>query len=80
MALDLEPLLTKAEAAELLNVTVVRLDNWRWNGRGPEFIALEGREVRYSPTALQKYIQRHTRKPSVQAFMEERHGLVSSKA
>jgi hypothetical protein len=72
--------LTKQQAAEVLNVTVVRLDGWRWTGRGPDYITLEGREIRYSRAALQQYIQSQTRHPAMPAIMEDRHhGLVSKK-
>ena len=72
---DLEPLLTKEQAAEVLNVTTKLLDGWRWNGKGPEFVRI-GRETRYTRAALQRYIDTQTRRPPVQAFLEDRHGLV----
>ena len=40
-----EILMTTRQAADVLQVKETTLEQWRWNGRGPEFIKL-GRCVR----------------------------------
>ncbi len=67
-------LLTKEQAAEILNVKTSVLDSWRWHGRGPEYIALP-KAVRYDERVIREYIASNTRKPSVQAAMEARSAL-----
>jgi predicted site-specific integrase-resolvase len=41
-----EKRLTPEELAELWNVPLATLSQWRWNGRGPEFIKL-GKRIMY---------------------------------
>lgn len=52
--------LTKAQAAEVLNVKMSVLDSWRWNGRGPTYVRV-GNAPRYSRTALRQFIAENTR-------------------
>ena len=49
-------LLTPAQAAELLGVPEGTLAQWRSQRRGPAFIKLEGRLVRYRARDLDSYI------------------------
>lgn len=55
-----EPLLTPAETAALLGTNVRTLETWRRLGRGPQFIRLAPKMVRYSPAALDAYLSAHT--------------------
>jgi hypothetical protein len=41
-----EKRLTPEELSELWNVPLATLSQWRWNGRGPEFIKL-GKHILY---------------------------------
>jgi len=50
------PLLTPAQAADVLGIPEGTLAQWRSQRRGPAFIKLEGRLVRYRSTDLEKYI------------------------
>lgn len=50
-----DQLLTTAEAAKWLSVTVSYLEKMRVIGGGPEFVKL-GRSVRYEPTALATWV------------------------
>jgi excisionase family DNA binding protein len=50
------PLLTCQEAAEFLGVPVGTLAQWRSQRRGPQYIKLEGRLVRYRLTDLESYL------------------------
>lgn len=67
------PLITKEQAAEMLCVKPSTLDNWRWTGKGPEYVEFP-KAIRYDEKVIREYIASHTRKPSVHAFMEERRG------
>lgn len=50
----LSTLLTTQEAAELLRVKESTLEQWRWQGRGPQFVKV-GRLVRYRYSDLEEY-------------------------
>jgi excisionase family DNA binding protein len=52
-------LLTPREAAELLGVPGSTLAHWRSERRGPPYIKLEGRLVRYRTADLEDYLARH---------------------
>lgn len=58
-------LLTTEEASEYLDgaVPVQTLHNWRWTGRGPEFVKLPNGKVRYRSDVLDKFIESHTVAP-----------------
>ena len=47
--------LTTPEAAAYLNVQPSTLEQWRWNGRGPDFVKL-GRSVRYRQADLEAFL------------------------
>ncbi|QWV97455.1 helix-turn-helix domain-containing protein [Geomonas nitrogeniifigens] len=51
----LTTLLTTQEAAEILRVKESTLEQWRWQGRGPQFVKL-GRLVRYRLADLEAYL------------------------
>ncbi len=53
-------LLTPKEAAELLSVPESTLAQWRSQRRGPPFIKLEGRLVRYRLSELEGYLSDHS--------------------
>lgn len=44
------------EAAEFLQVKPATLEQWRWNGKGPQFIKM-GRAVRYRKVDLDAFIE-----------------------
>lgn len=69
-------LLTEEQAAQELGVPASRLSNWRWAGKGPAFVALSRKCVRYDLAELRRFIAEHTRQPSVQTFMEERRAAL----
>jgi uncharacterized protein YjcR len=52
-------LLKEAEAAELLAVSPQTLRHWRrrTQGRGPAFVRIEGRTIRYRVLDLENYIR-----------------------
>ncbi len=52
-------LLTPREAAEFLGVPQGTLAQWRSQRRGPPYIKLEGRLVRYRHTDLENYLKSH---------------------
>jgi predicted DNA-binding transcriptional regulator AlpA len=53
-------LLTPKETAGFLGIPEGTLAQWRSQRRGPPYIKLEGRLVRYRALALQEYLSRHT--------------------
>lgn len=50
----LTTLLTTQEAAKILRVKESTLEQWRWQGRGPQFVKL-GRLVRYRLADLEAF-------------------------
>lgn len=52
-------LLLDHEAAELLRVAVGTLERWRRTGRGPKFIKLYGKGVRYRRRDLDEWLANH---------------------
>lgn len=53
-------LLTTKQAGKFLGVPPGTLAQWRSERRGPPYIKLEGRLVRYRAADLQDYLSRHT--------------------
>jgi len=51
------PLLTCQEAGEFLGVPAGTLAQWRSQRRGPQYIKLEGRLVRYRLGDLESYLR-----------------------
>ncbi len=51
--------LLEKELAELLNVHVQTLRNWRFQRRGPEYLKF-GSAVRYDPQTVLEYLQAAT--------------------
>jgi len=54
MSNDME-LMREADAARLLELSVRTLQKWRWSGKGPEFLRLNG-AVRYNRADLLRFI------------------------
>jgi excisionase family DNA binding protein len=52
-------LLTSKEAAEFLSIPEGTLAQWRSQRRGPQYVKLEGRLVRYRLTDLETYLSGH---------------------
>lgn len=57
---SIERLLSPAEAAKLLNVSISWLAKARMSGEGPEFVKI-GRSVRYSEPGIRKFTRLQTR-------------------
>jgi excisionase family DNA binding protein len=51
-------LLTPEQLAELLNIPVRTLGQWRYVGRGPRYIRA-GRHVRYDPAEIDEWLRSH---------------------
>jgi len=56
-------LLSTKQAAEVIGANPRTLDNWRNLGRGPIYVKLNARNVRYSLADLLAYIERHRVNP-----------------
>lgn len=52
-------LLTQAEVAEMLGVSVGTVENWRYRRVGPDYIPVEG-SIRYRLSVVEKYLDRQT--------------------
>lgn len=63
-------LVNTGKAAEILGRSPATLKRWRYEGIGPDYVAMEGR-VSYDVGVLLEYIRQNTRVPSVRAAMEE---------
>jgi len=59
MGSRLEKLLTSRETAEFLGLPESTLSQWRSQRRGPPYIKLESRLVRYRRSDLEAYIGQH---------------------
>ncbi|WP_263419895.1 helix-turn-helix domain-containing protein [Terriglobus albidus] len=60
-------LMTQEQVAEELQVPVSRVKRWRWHGRGPAYVELQGKEVRYRPEDVQAYIEANRKIPLMSA-------------
>jgi len=49
-------LLSTAQTAQLLNVTMHQLAQWRYEGRGPAFVR-DGRWIRYRRSAVERWLK-----------------------
>jgi len=49
-------LLTQKEAAEILSVSPLTLEAWRWQGKGPKYIKV-GKLARYRESDIYAYIK-----------------------
>lgn len=56
-----QPLLTEKEAADFLKISPETLKKIRYKGVGPDYIKVQ-RNVRYSMTAVQHYLDLNTHK------------------
>jgi predicted site-specific integrase-resolvase len=56
------PLLTTKEAAERLRLSQRTLELWRRAGKGPRYIALSCRAVRYRADELDRFANERTRR------------------
>ncbi|MBY0501658.1 MAG: helix-turn-helix domain-containing protein [Alphaproteobacteria bacterium] len=56
-----EKRLTPEELSELWNVPLATLSQWRWNGRGPEFIKL-GKHILYRLQEVEVFEKEKLRK------------------
>ena len=50
-------LLTPQQAADHLGVTVRTLEAWRWSGRGPQYVRISARCVRYRHCDLDAFVE-----------------------
>jgi hypothetical protein len=67
---EVPQLVNTRKAAEILGRSPNTLKRWRYEGIGPEYVAIEGR-ISYDVAVLLEYIRRNTRVPSVRAAMED---------
>ncbi len=61
--ITVRPLMTEAQAAEMLAVRRNTLARWRMVGDGPKWIVLNGRAIRYRFDDLDAYLKASTKSP-----------------
>ena len=54
--MDNDQLLSQVEAAELLGISPSTMNGWRVQGRGPAFVRLTARCVRYRISDLERWV------------------------
>ena len=57
-------LLDEQQASELIGVTPRALQAWRQKGRGPSYVRISSRCVRYRLSDLNSWIDSHSMKPA----------------
>lgn len=63
MTTPLPVLITTREVAERLRVSVRTVEDWRRHGRGPAYITLAPKAVRYDLAVVEQYIADRTTLP-----------------
>ncbi|HKH47657.1 MAG TPA: helix-turn-helix domain-containing protein [Thermoanaerobaculia bacterium] len=56
-----QALLTEGEAAEYLRLTPRALQAWRYQGKGPRFVRISRRAIRYRRDDLERFIEENLR-------------------
>ncbi len=59
-----ERAVTEIQAAEFLGLSVATLRQWRFRGKGPNFMRF-GRAVRYLPSDLDEFVRKSTVTPEL---------------
>jgi predicted DNA-binding transcriptional regulator AlpA len=57
----IEPLITSAQLAKILNIGHSTLESWRAKGRAPRHVALGGRRLAYQPSAVREWLMEQER-------------------
>lgn len=68
------PLLTETQAAEILQLTPRALQAWRYQGRGPRFVKISARAVRYRLDDLEEWIETRLRRSTSDPGLEATGG------
>ena len=55
-------LLKPDAVGEILGVSPLTLERWRWAGTGPEYVKVSGRAIRYPEDRLKKFIDDRLRR------------------
>jgi len=55
--MEKKALMTEKQAAEFLGFSPRALQQWRISGRGPKFLKISARAVRYRPDDLDEWIE-----------------------
>ncbi len=61
MNIPQDHLLRDTEVADYLGVTRKTLENWRFSGKGPEYLKLGHKVVRYHPETLETWLAKRKR-------------------
>lgn len=60
--IDHNALLTEAQAAQVLSLSIRTLQSWRGRGSGPQFVRA-GRAVRYRRSDIEEWVESNTVSP-----------------
>jgi hypothetical protein len=69
---EAQRLLNEREAAAFLNLTARALQNWRYLGRGPRFVRISRKAIRYRLCDLQAFVEEHLRSSTSDPGQRER--------
>lgn len=71
-------LMTPETLAERWNLNPTTLSQWRWNGRGPQYLKL-GRRVMYRIQDVEAFEEQQVRRDTSQGFVQQssQHSLVA---
>ena len=63
-------LITPETLAERWNMNAATLSQWRWNGRGPQYLKL-GRRVMYRIQDIEAFEEQQVRRDTSQGFVQK---------
>lgn len=63
---EMSQLLTSSQVAEMLHITEEGLRRWRYRGKGPPFLRLGPRTLRYRPEDVQTWLEQQTDPPTIE--------------
>lgn len=64
-------LFTEEQVSALWGVPVETLRYWRQIDKGPQFVRLSDKTIRYAAGVLDDYVQRNTHTPTMRASIED---------
>jgi excisionase family DNA binding protein len=73
MSREDKALLVPVEVAKYLNVSLSTLNHWRSERRGPPYVRVEGRLIRYRLADVEKYVAAHSVEQSILGSRTPRH-------
>jgi len=69
--MDTEVLLREVDTARILGVKCGTLSAWRYRGKGPRYVSLSSRAVRYRLKDLNQFISKHLKNSTSEILSEQ---------